>query len=45
MTSGPAACVALDDRGALREGARADLILADLSSTWPVVHAVLRAHP
>lgn len=45
VTSGPAACVALDDRGALREGARADLMLADLSSTWPVVHAVLRAHP
>lgn len=38
VTAGPAACVGLHDRGSLREGARADLVLADLSSTWPVVH-------
>lgn len=42
ITSGPAACVGLSDRGALREGARADLVLADLDAAWPVVHMVLR---
>ncbi|KRQ18105.1 MULTISPECIES: alpha-D-ribose 1-methylphosphonate 5-triphosphate diphosphatase [Mycobacteriaceae] len=45
VTLGPAVCVGLNDRGALREGMRADLVLADLSPTWPVVHAVLRASP
>ena len=44
VTSGPARCVGLDDRGTLHEGARADLVIADLSGTWPVVHAVVRAH-
>ena len=43
VTSGPAACAGLHDRGELREGSRADLIIADLSRALPVVHVVLRA--
>jgi alpha-D-ribose 1-methylphosphonate 5-triphosphate diphosphatase len=40
ITSGPAACVGLCDRGALTEGFRADLVLTDLSKTWPVAHVI-----
>lgn len=42
LTSGPAACVGLPDRGAIREGAVADLVLADLDRPWPVVHLIAR---
>ena len=37
VTSGPAACVGLDDRGTLTEGTVADLVLVDFSKTWPSV--------
>ena len=40
ITSGPAACVGLNDRGVLTEGFRADLVLTDLSKTWPVAHVI-----
>ncbi|MFF2272946.1 alpha-D-ribose 1-methylphosphonate 5-triphosphate diphosphatase [Agromyces sp. NPDC058136] len=43
VTSGPAAAIGLDDRGAIAPGLRADLVVADLDGEWPHVHAVLTA--
>lgn len=43
ITAGPAELAGLDDRGRLEEGARADLVLIDDSSTWPAVVGVRRA--
>ena len=43
VTSGPAAAVGMTDRGALRAGLRADLVLADLDGAWPRVLATLTA--
>lgn len=41
VTSGPARCTGLTDRGALVEGTRADLLLVDDTARWPQVVAVL----
>jgi alpha-D-ribose 1-methylphosphonate 5-triphosphate diphosphatase len=41
VTSGAAATAGLADRGALAEGARADLVLVDDSGRWPRVRLVL----
>lgn len=43
VTSGPAAVAGLVDRGELREGQVADLVLVDPSGPWPVPLAVMRA--
>jgi alpha-D-ribose 1-methylphosphonate 5-triphosphate diphosphatase len=43
VTAGPAAAAGLADRGVLAVGARADLVLADVTVV-PQVRAVLRAH-
>ncbi|TDE16006.1 alpha-D-ribose 1-methylphosphonate 5-triphosphate diphosphatase [Jiangella asiatica] len=43
VTAGPADAVGLDDRGQLTAGRRADLVVADLSRPYPVVHWVARA--
>ncbi|MGI9823563.1 alpha-D-ribose 1-methylphosphonate 5-triphosphate diphosphatase [Agromyces sp. Marseille-Q5079] len=42
VTSGPARAVGLADRGALRPGLRADLVLVDTTGAWPRVLASLR---
>lgn len=43
ITSGPAEVAGLPDRGALADGARADLVLVDAGGDWPVVRTVVRA--
>lgn len=41
ITAGPATAAGLTDRGALTEGLRAHLLLADLTPRWPVIRSVL----
>ncbi|MBE9376533.1 alpha-D-ribose 1-methylphosphonate 5-triphosphate diphosphatase [Saccharopolyspora sp. HNM0983] len=41
VTGGPAEVAGLDDRGALRSGLRADLVLVESGGRWPVVRDVL----
>jgi alpha-D-ribose 1-methylphosphonate 5-triphosphate diphosphatase len=43
VTSGPAEVAGLADRGRLRPGLRADLVLVEPGQDWPVPWAVLRA--
>ncbi|GAA1828762.1 alpha-D-ribose 1-methylphosphonate 5-triphosphate diphosphatase [Agromyces salentinus] len=42
ITAGPAKAVGLDDRGSLRAGQRADLVLVDADGPWPHVIATMR---
>jgi alpha-D-ribose 1-methylphosphonate 5-triphosphate diphosphatase len=45
VTAGAADAVGLADRGALDAGRRADLVLVEPGTPWPLVRAALRAEP